>query len=290
MSWIGLQFQNPSGRKAYYCRTRHIKRLSDARTLLGAGGAISPIMLLVGPNARCYLILKLTLPSAASARTLTHMTSPNPEAAAGAAKLPSVNPRQVFVAYPYAIPKEDYRRPFEAVAKAFNVKFVYADEKISDLHILEKIRGYILNSAFGIYDISGWNPNVALELGLAFGLGRRAYIAFDPSKTDVTEVPSDLRGMDRLQYGSFAQLEERIEQLISQELPVPRTHDAENLLPELREIVLGLVDPENGLLIGDIAKALGVSNDLARAVIRPLVAEDRLQIRGIKRGSRYYGV
>lgn len=204
------------------------------------------------------------------------------------AQLPSSVSRRVFVAYPYALPAADYRRPYSAVGKAFNVNFVFADEKISDLHILEKIKGYIIDSAFGIYDITGWNPNVALELGLALGLPKRAFIAFDPSKTELDEVPSDLRGMDRLQYGSYAELEERVEQLISQEFPLPRTHDAENQVDELRRTLLELASPEDGLKIGDIATALGVSIDLAKVVVRPLVASEQLRIEGVKRGARYY--
>lgn len=212
--------------------------------------------------------------------------SQNPTA--GAAALPSAQRRQVFVAYPYSIPKADYRKPFEAVGKAFNVKFVFADEKISNLHILDKIKGYIVDSSFGIYDITAWNPNVALELGLALGLNRTAYIAFDPSKTNANDVPSDLRGMDRLQYSSFTDLEARIESLIAQVLPLPRAHDAENQLQDLRETVLSLLAESEGLSIGDIAKAVGISTDLAKVVVRPLVAADKLRVEGVKRGAKYH--
>jgi hypothetical protein len=34
--------------------------------------------------------------------------------------------------------------------------------------LLAKIYSMILESAFGIYDVSGWNANVTLELGIAF--------------------------------------------------------------------------------------------------------------------------
>ena len=78
--------------------------------------------------------------------------------------------------------KRDTQHPFTAVGKAFNVKFVFADERIQNVHMLEKIRGYIVDSVFGIYDISGWNPNVALELGLALGLASPACIAFRPEE------------------------------------------------------------------------------------------------------------
>jgi hypothetical protein len=50
---------------------------------------------------------------------------------------------------------------------------------------------------------SGWNPNVTLELALALGFGEKAFVAIDPARTQVDEVPSDLRGLDRIQYGSL---------------------------------------------------------------------------------------
>jgi predicted nucleotide-binding protein len=109
--------------------------------------------------------------------------------------------RQIFVAYSYRLyPQDDYRKVYTSLEKAFNVKFIFADEQISSLHILQKICNYIRESEFGIYDISGWNPNVTLELGLALGLPEKCFIAINPEKTNVSEVPSDLRGVDRMEY------------------------------------------------------------------------------------------
>src|SRR5262245_42430613 len=128
--------------------------------------------------------------------------------------------RQVFVAYSYRdIDRRDYRRSFERAARDFKIKFVFADEKITSLHILQKIANYIRESEFGIYDISAWNPNVTLELGLALGMGERAFIALNPTTTDMKDVPSDLKGVDRLQYTTFSTLEEELERLLAQTLP-----------------------------------------------------------------------
>jgi RNase H-fold protein (predicted Holliday junction resolvase) len=71
------------------------------------------------------------------------------------AQLTSKVARQVFVAYPYRLyPRADYRRVFVELSEAFDVKFVFADEAISTLHVLDKIKNYITESEFGIYDIS----------------------------------------------------------------------------------------------------------------------------------------
>jgi len=216
------------------------------------------------------------------------MTTATPSPLAVGLPQPAKNQRQIFVAYAYNLyPKDDYRRPYQELAKAFQVQFVFADEKITNLHILQKIARLHSRSRFGIYDISGWNANVTLELGLAFGLNERAYIAIDPAKTPVQEVPADLRGIDRIQYASYAELQNQGGGLLAQEVPVPRTHEAENQLQQLRKQTMELVRQSEGLRIGDIAHALGISIDLAKVVVKPLVAVD-LRIEGVKKGAKYF--
>lgn len=176
---------------------------------------------------------------------------------------PTRNSRQVFVAYPYRVyPKADYRRVYQDLSRAFEIEFVFGDEKITNLHILQKIANYIRSSRFGIYDISGWNPNVTLELGLAYGLNEKAYIAIDPAKTPVEEVPADLRGIDRIQYSSYSELQSGLERLLDQEIPIRPAHDVENQLTQLRTQATQLVrEAPDGLKMVDIAKLLGVSVD-----------------------------
>lgn len=196
--------------------------------------------------------------------------------------------RQVFVAYAYALyPKADYRKVFSSIKRSFGVNFVFADEKITNLHVLTKIENFVKESQFGIYDISGWNANVTLELGLAFGLHEKAYIAFDPSKTPTEEVPADLRGIDRIQYSSYSEYEDKLSELMAQELPVQITSEAENQLTILRQRVIAILDDEVGLKIGEIATALGISTGLAQVVMRPLVGRG-VRTTGHKRATRYF--
>ena len=201
---------------------------------------------------------------------------------------PARNSKQVFVAYPYTLyPKSDYRRPFIELAKGFGVTFVFADEKITTLHILQKIADYIRSSRFGIYDISAWNANVTLELGLAYGLNEKAYIVADPEKHTANEVPADLRGLDRFHYSSYTELQSGIERILLQEFPVQPAHDVEAQLSNLRDQAVSVVSDSEGLKITDIASLLGISIDMAKVVVRPLVGP-RLRTTGVKRGTRYY--
>src|SRR5713101_4080835 len=62
--------------------------------------------------------------------------------------------KQVFVAYSYkAYPKADYRKVFTELEKTYDVKFVFADEKITNMHIMAKIISYIRGSDFSVFDI-----------------------------------------------------------------------------------------------------------------------------------------
>src|SRR5579875_2359783 len=106
----------------------------------------------------------------------------------GVAGIAGKRPREVFVAYPYRLyPRDDYRAPFLKIADAFQVTFSFADEQFSAVYLLEKITAMIRAAQFGIYDITGWNANVSLEVGLAIGLNEKAYIAINPSRTDISE-------------------------------------------------------------------------------------------------------
>jgi hypothetical protein len=126
---------------------------------------------------------------------------------------------QVFVAYPYAIPKAatDYRAVFRRIGKKYGVNFTYADAKITNKQILEKIE----EAEFAIFDVTTWNPNVALELGVAMGAEQDYYIVFNPTNVNQGDVPSDLGGIGRLQYRSYAELEEEVSRLMRQQFGAP---------------------------------------------------------------------
>jgi hypothetical protein len=69
----------------------------------------------------------------------------------------------VFVACPYTLfPMDDYKRMFASVARSYDVAFKFADEQIISQHILQKILNYIRDHDISLFDITGWNPNVAL--------------------------------------------------------------------------------------------------------------------------------
>ena len=194
---------------------------------------------------------------------------------------------KIFVAYPYGFPEEDYRRPFADLEESFDVKFVFADAEITSKHILDKITGMIRDSRFCLFDITTWNPNVTLELGIAIGHRQDYYLLFNPEVRE-EHPPSDLGGHDRIQYTSYGTLADGLTKLFLQEFGVPQEgRDMAAELEAMRETVPGLVEKAKGLKIGEIAERLGVPTEMASLIVRPLVGNG-LETTGTRKGTRYW--
>lgn len=108
-------------------------------------------------------------------------------------KLPSV-----FVGCPYG-----GRFPFAAFRTALDripFRWYYADTHLSTKHLLGILTSYIKAVDYCIFDISLWNPNVALEIGLAEGLGVEYYVLLNHKLSK--GVPADIQGLQRIEYSS----------------------------------------------------------------------------------------
>jgi len=106
-------------------------------------------------------------------------------------KLPSV-----FVGCPYG---GDF--PFAAFRTALDrlpFRWYYADTHLATKHLLGILTSYIKTADYCIFDISLWNPNVALEIGLAEGLGVEYYILLNRKLSK--GVPADIQGLQRIEY------------------------------------------------------------------------------------------
>src|ERR1700733_6390029 len=70
----------------------------------------------------------------------------------------------VFVGHPFAgrFPAKKFRKILQELP--FTV--VYGNTDLQTKHLLDIMRANILKADFSIFDLSDWNSNVALELGL----------------------------------------------------------------------------------------------------------------------------
>ncbi len=107
--------------------------------------------------------------------------------------------------YPTKLPKVFLACPFDkdldrlvAHLNKLPWKIKVASDRITSDHLLKKIITEMRACDFAIFDISGWNPNVCLELGLARGLNKQYYIINNTAKKK--DAPSDIKGIDRVDY------------------------------------------------------------------------------------------
>jgi hypothetical protein len=189
------------------------------------------------------------------------------------------------------LPKDDYRGVFAEVEKEHGVTFLFADEELTNKHILEKVSTMMNEAAFSLFDITFWNPNVAVELGIAYGRGLDFFILFDPTKEE-REVLSDLRGIDRIEYRSYKELKTHLSKLMIGQFgsPPERKPQADSMMAQLeglQEHIPEILRKEPGQPIGGIASALDVPVEIAQALVRPMVSKT-LETRGVRRGARYY--
>ena len=197
--------------------------------------------------------------------------------------------KTVFVAYPYNLfDKRDYRRVYNDIGREFGVHFVFADERITNIYLLEKIRRHIEMADFSLFDISGWNPNVALELGVAYALGKgNWYICFNPDQNNTREVPSNISGVDRIKYHSFAELGEKLTALLAQKYPLEADSSLDEFTAEIEKGVTDLLRNSPGLGVVEIAKTLKIQKEMVKVAVRQLTEAGKLAQTGQTRAARY---
>lgn len=81
----------------------------------------------------------------------------------------------------------------------------------------------IQSSAYGIADISGLNPNVLLELGMMFALGKPVSVIFKKSEEESLKekLPSDIVWKRVIPFGEFIDLHEELRKHIQNRPAVP---------------------------------------------------------------------
>lgn len=114
-------------------------------------------------------------------------------------KLPNV-----FVGCPYG--GRFKFRQFKDTLERLPFRFYFADTHLATKHLLGILRNYISVADYCIFDVSTWNPNVALELGLADGMEAEYYILLHRKLSQ--GVPADIQGIQRIEYSNYDDYDE----------------------------------------------------------------------------------
>lgn len=120
---------------------------------------------------------------------------------------PSENRNKVFIAMPFS---DDYKDSFDYGVKIaldqLGMEHYKADNEVSNIDIMCKICREIQCCGTMIANISGLNPNVMFELGLAYGLGKKVIIIKDKKTTQI----SDLGSVEYIEYAHAGELQTKI--------------------------------------------------------------------------------
>lgn len=108
--------------------------------------------------------------------------------------------KKIFIGAPYGGSFKSLQGALDDVPCRFAVAKDYLENK----QLLDICRNLIRWADFCLFDVSTWNPNVTLELGLADGLGVPYYILCN--SRNQKGVPSDIKGISRLTYSYYEPL------------------------------------------------------------------------------------
>lgn len=120
---------------------------------------------------------------------------------------PPEKKNRVFVAMSFS---DEYRDSYEygvkIVLDQMGLEHYKADNEISNKDIMCKICREIQSCSKVIANISGLNPNVMLELGLAYGLGKEVIVIKDKKTTAI----SDLGSVEYIEYSHAGELQQKL--------------------------------------------------------------------------------
>ena len=111
-----------------------------------------------------------------------------------------------------------YRQLKQHINQRFpDVEVVRGDDSVLTVSLLEKIVAYIEQADLVIADISGRNPNVFYELGMAHALGKNVILI---TSEEIEAAPTDLKSYEFISYATagpdefFAELTSALESIV----------------------------------------------------------------------------
>jgi hypothetical protein len=132
-------------------------------------------------------------------------------------KYPDNRPREnfVFLGYPFmpAIPADDYRAVVKNLENEYPIRLWYFLDEITSAEMMRKIWRAILRADLAVFDVSGGNPNVAFELGLAAASNKSCFTVLRAGEPNPLGA-ADLAYAERYEYTSAATLKDVLVKII----------------------------------------------------------------------------
>ena len=109
---------------------------------------------------------------------------------------------KIFVAYPYSL--AGYKEALASSLPPPQYELEYADEHLASDHVLRKIERMLAECDLALFDVTGANPNVTLELGIAIATLHPYVVVIQ--RESVGTLNADIHGWDQLRYDTVEEL------------------------------------------------------------------------------------
>lgn len=130
----------------------------------------------------------------------------------GCPKNPTLCKNQVFVGMPFNDKYEDvFTYGIKMVFEQYGYSVFRADLKTDTIDIMCKICYEMQRSDILLFNISESNPNVMLEVGLSYGLGKQIILIKDKD----TKPISDISGIEYLEYSHAGNLQQKLSSFLN---------------------------------------------------------------------------
>lgn len=125
----------------------------------------------------------------------------------GCPQKPNLDKNKIFVGMP-AKPKykDSYNYGIKIALESYGYEPYLAIEEMNNIDIMCKICFHIQESYATIFNLSGFSPNVMLELGIAYGIGKKAIILSDNETPEIT----NLKGIEIIKYSNAYDLQQSL--------------------------------------------------------------------------------
>jgi hypothetical protein len=151
-------------------------------------------------------------------------------------------PKRFFVGYPFK-PQytKDLKEKIGQVAKQLNIDPLYPAETQKKGVVLCKVCKEIQETDFSVFDITERNPNVMLEVGLAFGFGKEVILFNNPKYAEELKkgYPIDLSGILIVEYDAVSDIYDKpdFKQKIKEVMKYLYPEGGADKIGELREAI-----------------------------------------------------
>lgn len=120
---------------------------------------------------------------------------------------PNLDDNQIFIGTPFHPKyKDSYEYGIKIAVEQNGFRTWRADEDLSNIDIMCKICFELQRSRLAVFNLSGHNANVMMELGLALGMGKETLILLDSETQEI----SDLKGLEYIRYSHAYELQQKL--------------------------------------------------------------------------------